>query len=160
MSLHITKMVHSIRHKEYRRAVQTHYWQTWIHQACYSPRHRRDCRAGTTILYHLHKHRQTHSLSVMTTGLTELLEHGHRRRYRRSRRTFQGLQARWSSGRTEPEQDLLALPQTRPRGPPTDKPPLPGRPPGPSRAPLPCCPVQWCNQTPADLVRNTGTRYP
>ncbi len=32
-----------------KRALATHYGQTRIHQACYSPRHRRDGRAGTTI---------------------------------------------------------------------------------------------------------------
>ena len=39
----------------------------------------------------------------MTAGQTELLQNGHRRRFRRSRRTFQGLLAGWSSGRTMPE---------------------------------------------------------
>ncbi len=39
----------SILRKEYILAVGTHYWQTRIHQAGFSPRHRRDDRAGTTI---------------------------------------------------------------------------------------------------------------
>ncbi len=44
----------------------------------------------------------------MTTGQTmrgsaEQLEHGRRRRYRRGRRTFQGLRAGWSSGRAKSE---------------------------------------------------------
>ena len=38
------------RRWKYRRAVGTHYGPTRIHQADYSPRHRRDGRAGTTIL--------------------------------------------------------------------------------------------------------------
>ena len=86
-----------------RRAVGTHYGPTRIHQASYSLRHRRDGNAGTTILYHLRNCRRTHSLSVMTTGRTELLEHGHRSSYRRGRKTFQGLRAGRSSGRTTPE---------------------------------------------------------
>ncbi len=77
--------------------------QTQIHLANYSLRHRRDGRAGTTILFHLRNYRQTHSPSVMTTGRTELLEHGHHRRYCRGRRTFQGLLAGWSSGQTKAE---------------------------------------------------------
>ena len=40
----------SIRHKEYRRAVGTHYGPTRIRQAAFSLCHRRDGRAGTTIL--------------------------------------------------------------------------------------------------------------
>ena len=43
--------------------------------------------------YHLRIDCSTHSLSVMTTGRLELLEHGHRRRIRWGRRTFQGLLA-------------------------------------------------------------------
>ncbi len=35
---------------KYRRAVGTHYGPTRMHQAGFSPRHRRDGRAGTTIL--------------------------------------------------------------------------------------------------------------
>ncbi len=91
----------SIRHKEYRQAVGTHYGPTLIHQADYSPHHQRDSRAGTTILCHLRIYRQTHSLPVMTTGRTELLEHGHCRRILWGSRTFQGVWAEWSSGRTE-----------------------------------------------------------
>ena len=77
-----------------RLAVGTHYGPTGIHWADYSPRNRRDGSAGTTMLYHLHIDSLAHSLSVMTTGRQELLEHGHRRRFRRGRRsgrTFQGL---------------------------------------------------------------------
>ncbi len=43
-------MFRRILRKKYRPAVGTHYWPTQIHQARYSPRHRRDGRAGTTIL--------------------------------------------------------------------------------------------------------------
>jgi hypothetical protein len=82
-----------------RLAIMTHYGPTRIHRAGYSLRHRRDGRAAiisaTTA--------GTHLLSVMTTGRTELSEHGHRRRYSRGRMIFQGLRAGWSSGRTKPE---------------------------------------------------------
>ncbi len=44
------RVIRSILRKEYRRAVGTHYGQTRRHQAGYSPRHRRDSRAGTTML--------------------------------------------------------------------------------------------------------------
>jgi hypothetical protein len=40
----------SILRKKYRLAVGTHYGPSWRHQAGFSLRHRRDCRAGTTIL--------------------------------------------------------------------------------------------------------------
>ena len=83
-----------------RRAVGTHHRPTWIHLADYSLRHRRDCNAGTTILYHLRICRRPHSSSVMTAGRRELLEHGHRRRFRRGRRTFRG-----TTGRTEQRAD-------------------------------------------------------
>jgi hypothetical protein len=43
-------MFRSILRKEYRRAVGTHYWQTRVRQAKLSLCHRRDGRAGTTIL--------------------------------------------------------------------------------------------------------------
>ena len=56
--------------------------------------------AGTTILYHLHIRRRQHSSSVMTAGRRELLEDGHRRRFRRGRRTFQG-----TTGQTEQRAD-------------------------------------------------------
>jgi hypothetical protein len=63
----------SLRHKcfycEYRRAVGTHNGQTRKHQAGYRPRHRTDCSAGTTILYHLRIHRRTHPPQVATTPL-------------------------------------------------------------------------------------------
>ncbi len=55
-----------------------------------------------TILFQFRIYRETHSLSVMTTGRTELLEHGHRRRIRRGRKTLQGLRAGRSSGWTKP----------------------------------------------------------
>ena len=71
-----------------RRAVGTHHGPTRIHLADYSLCHRRDGNAVTTILYHLHICRRPHSSSVMTAGRRELLEHGHRRRIRRGRRTF------------------------------------------------------------------------
>ena len=67
--------------------------------ADYSLRHRRDGNAGTTILYHLRIYRRSHSSSVMTAGRRELLEDGHRRRFRRGRRTFRGttgLTEQWS----------------------------------------------------------------
>ena len=69
----------------------------------YSLRHRRDSSAGTTIPYHLLINHQAHSLSVMTAGRRELLEHGHRHRFRRGSRTFQGLRTGRSSERTKPE---------------------------------------------------------
>ncbi len=47
------------------------------HLTDFSLRHRRKSNAGTTILYHLRNYRRIHSLSVITTGQTELLEHGH-----------------------------------------------------------------------------------
>ena len=80
-------MFRRILRKKYRRAVGTHYGPTRIHQADYSPRHRRDGRAGTTILQ---------LFSLPTTGPRHfpsdngpdgLLEQGQRRRIRRSRRT-------------------------------------------------------------------------
>jgi hypothetical protein len=55
------------------------------------------------MLYHLRIYSRTHSISVMTTGRTELLEHGQRRRIRKGCRTFQELRARWSSSRTKHE---------------------------------------------------------
>ena len=64
--------------------------------ADYSLRHQRDGNAGTTILYHLRICRRPHSSSMMTAGRPELLEDGHRRRFRRGRRTFRG-----TTGRTE-----------------------------------------------------------
>ena len=73
-----------------------------MHWDYYSPRHRRDGNAGTTILFQLRIYRLTHSQSVMTIGRTELLdsEHGHRRRIRWGRRTFPGI-----TGRTEQRAD-------------------------------------------------------
>ena len=82
------------------RAVGTHHGPTRIHLADYSLRHRRDYNAGTTMLYHPRNYRRQHSSSVMTAGCRELLEHGHRRRIRRSRRTFRG-----TTGRTEQRAD-------------------------------------------------------
>ncbi len=77
-----------IRQWKYRRAVGTHYGPTRIHPADYSPRHRRDGRAGTTMLYRHRIYRRAQPLQVVTTGLTGLLEYGQRRRIRRGRRTF------------------------------------------------------------------------
>ena len=62
--------------------------------------HRRDGMAGTTILYHLRIYRRPHSPSGTPAGRRELLEDGHRRRFRRGRRTFRGTTGRTSSGRT------------------------------------------------------------
>ena len=53
-----------------------------------SLRHRRDCSAGTTILYHLRICRRPHSSSGMTAGRQELLGDGHRRRFRLGHRTI------------------------------------------------------------------------
>ena len=69
--------------------------------ADYSLRHRRDGNAGTTMLYHPRICRRPHSSSVMTVGRRELLEDGHRRRFRRGRKTFQG-----TTGRTEQRADI------------------------------------------------------
>ena len=82
------------------RAIGTHYGPTRIHVADYSLRHRRDGNAGTTMLYHPRICRRPHSSSVMTVGRRELLEDGHRRRFRRGRKTFQG-----TTGRTEQRAD-------------------------------------------------------
>ena len=82
--------------------------------ADYSVRHRRDGNAGTTILYHPRNYRRPHSSSVMTAGRRELLEDGHRRRFRRGRRTFRG-----TTGRTEQRVDGAGVHRgertTRPR---------------------------------------------
>ena len=64
------------RRWKYRRAVGTHYGPTRIHQADYSPRHRRDGRAGTTILYHLRICHRAEPLQGATTGRTGLREYG------------------------------------------------------------------------------------
>ena len=82
------------------RAVGTHHGPTQIHLADYSPRHRRDGNAGTTILYHPRIYRRPHSSSVMTAGRRELLEDGHRRRFRRGRRTFRGTTG-WTEQRAD-----------------------------------------------------------
>jgi hypothetical protein len=63
--------------------LEAHYGLTRIQGADHSLRHQRDGRAGTTILHHHLNYRWTQSLSVMTTGRTELLEDGQRRLYRR-----------------------------------------------------------------------------
>ena len=70
-----------------------------------TPSEGRHCHgsAGTTMLYHLRVCHWTHSLSVVTTGRLELLDHGHRRHIRRGRSSFRGLQAGRSSERTKPE---------------------------------------------------------
>ena len=67
----------------------------------YRLRHRRDGIAGTTILYHLRIYRRPHSPSGTSAGRRELLEDGHRCRFRRGRRTFRG-----TTGRTEQRADL------------------------------------------------------
>ena len=64
-----------------------HHGPTRIHMADYSLRHRRDGNAGTTILYQLRIYLRPQSSSVTTAGRRELLEDGHRRRFRRGRRT-------------------------------------------------------------------------
>ena len=74
------------------RTVGTHRGPTRIHLADYSLRQRRDGNAGTTILYHLRNRRRPPS--GMTAGHRELLEDGHRRRFRRGRRTFRGTTGR------------------------------------------------------------------
>ncbi len=49
-----------------------HYWPTRKRQACYSPRYRRDGRAGATIIYYLRIYCGTNSLPVTrTTGRME-----------------------------------------------------------------------------------------
>ena len=53
------------------------------------------------MLYHLRNRRRPHSSSGLTAGRRELLEDGHRRRFRRGRRTFRG-----TTGRTEQRADL------------------------------------------------------
>ncbi len=83
-----------IRRKEYRLAVGTHYRPTPIHQACYSPRHGRDSRAGTMILFHLRIYNRAQPLPVTTTGQMGLLEHCRRRSTRRGRRTVYGTTGR------------------------------------------------------------------
>jgi hypothetical protein len=114
------------RRWKYRRAVGTHYGPTRIHQADYSPRHRRDGRAGTTILLsspHLPPGRAASRSdygpdgavgvwgnAVVSAGAAgPFRDYGpgrsrrRRRRRRRGRSTFQGLRAGWSGGRTKPE---------------------------------------------------------
>jgi hypothetical protein len=71
-----TALFRRTRRWKYRRAVGTHYGPTRIHQADYSPRHRRDGRAGTTILYHLRICRRAEPLQGATTGRTGLREYG------------------------------------------------------------------------------------
>ena len=121
-------MFRRTRRWKYRRAVGTHYGPTRIHQADYSPRHRRDCRAGTTILLsspHLPPGRAASRSdygpdcaagvwgnAVVSAGAAgPFRDYGpgrSRRRRRRRRRsctgsTFRGLRAGRSSGRTKPE---------------------------------------------------------
>ena len=91
------------RHKRLRELVELSGRTTGpnqIHMADYSLRRRMDGNAGTTILYHPRIYRRQHSSSVMTAGRRELLEDGHRRRFRRGRRTFRG-----TTGRTEQRAD-------------------------------------------------------
>jgi hypothetical protein len=72
------------------RAVWTYYGLNQIHLADNSPRHLKDGRAGTTILYYLgiRVYSQTRSLSAMSMGQMKLLEYGQRCRIRQGRRTI------------------------------------------------------------------------
>ncbi len=103
-------------HTEYRQAVWTHLgvalWADLDTSGLLPPTpcsHRSDSRAGTTILYHLLIYSRIHSLRVtwMTTGRTELFEHGHCSSIRWGSRTFQGLHARWSRRLTKQEYTVL-----------------------------------------------------
>ena len=60
-----------------------------------------DGKAGTTILYHLRNRRRPHSSSGMTAGRQGLLGMGTAAASAGAAGPFQGLRARWSSGRTE-----------------------------------------------------------
>ena len=69
----------------------------------YRLRHRRDGKAGTTILYHLRIYRRPHSSSGMTVGRRELLGMGTAAASAGAAGPSEGLRAGWSSGRTKPE---------------------------------------------------------
>jgi hypothetical protein len=76
-----------ILRKKYRRAVGTHYGQTRIRQAEFSLCHRRDGRAGTTLLQLVSVSDDRTKALPSDYGPAGLLEQGQRRRIRRSRRT-------------------------------------------------------------------------
>ena len=80
-------MFRHILRKKYRRAVGTHCGPTRMHQAGFSPRHRRDGRAGTTILQLVSASYNRTKVLQSDYGPAGLLEQGQRRRIRRSRRT-------------------------------------------------------------------------
>ena len=71
----------------------------------YRPRHRRDRRDGAAGTRHAFVSSTTArpDRTQMTTGQTELLEHGHRRRYRRHRTTSLGFGT--TTGRMEQRAD-------------------------------------------------------
>ena len=69
----------------------------------YRLRHRRDCIAGTTILYHLRIYRRPHSPSGTTAGRRELLGMGTAAASAGAAGPSEGLRAGRSSGRTKPE---------------------------------------------------------
>ena len=63
----------------------------------YRLRHRRDGKAGTTILYHLRTYRRPHSSSGMTAGRRELLGMGTAAASAGAAGPSEGLRAGWSS---------------------------------------------------------------
>jgi hypothetical protein len=73
--------------KKYRLAVGTHYGQTRVRQAGFSLCHRRDGRAGTTILQLVSVSDDRTKALLSDYGPAGLLEQGQRRRIRRSSRT-------------------------------------------------------------------------
>jgi hypothetical protein len=76
-----------ILRKKYRRAVGTHYGPTRTRQAGFSLCHRRDGRAGTTILQLVSASYDRTKALISDYGPAGLLEQGQRHRIRRSRRT-------------------------------------------------------------------------
>jgi hypothetical protein len=76
-----------ILRKKYRRAVGTHYGPTRIRQAGFSLCHRRDGRAGSTILHLVSASDDRTKALLSDYGSAGLLEHGRRRRIHRGRRT-------------------------------------------------------------------------
>ncbi len=76
-----------ILRKKYRRAVGTHYGQTRIRQAGFSLCHRRDGRAGTTILQLVSASDDGTKALISDYGPAGQQEQGQRRRIRRSSRT-------------------------------------------------------------------------
>ncbi len=77
-----------ILRKKYRRAVGTHYWPTRIRRAGSSLCHRRDGRAGTTILQIVSAPDVRTKALPTDYGPAGLPEQGQRRRIRQSRRIF------------------------------------------------------------------------